>query len=49
VPGESFTFGELTSAQAAADAELLARRGRAVLTLVLDDPSAFTLVLDALR
>jgi glucose-6-phosphate isomerase len=37
VPGQPFTFGELITAQAAGDAQVLADRGRPVLRLHLTD------------
>lgn len=38
IPGRSFTFGDLISAQASGDARVLAEQGRPVLTLTLTDP-----------
>lgn len=40
IPGRDFTFGQLITAQAAGDAQVLAEHGRPVLTLELADPRA---------
>jgi glucose-6-phosphate isomerase len=40
IPGRPFTFGELISAQASGDANVLAAEGLPVLSLELSDPIA---------
>lgn len=45
IPDRTFTFGQLLSAQAAGDAEVLAARGRPVVTITLTDPQADVLAL----
>ena len=45
IPGMPFTFGELIRAQAAGDAQVLAGRGRPVVTFSLTDPQVEVLAL----
>lgn len=45
IPGRPFTFGQLITAQAAGDAEVLVAHGRPVVTLTLTDPQVEVLSL----
>ncbi|MBF4561047.1 glucose-6-phosphate isomerase [Microbacterium sp. VKM Ac-2870] len=45
IPGRPFTFGQLVTAQAAGDAEVLVAHGRPVVTLTLTDPQVEVLSL----
>jgi glucose-6-phosphate isomerase len=45
IPGRPFTFGQLITAQAAGDADVLVAHGRPVVTLTLTDPQVEVLAL----